>query len=105
MMILISRAIGISAGIFWAFAAFISVPAFAFPDGISQFGTNAYKIATSSAVSFPRSGITETEKSAVRDARKFCAEQGHPEVFVMSFATPTDSRVTFQCGDAVSTVR
>jgi hypothetical protein len=81
------------------------VPAFAFPDGISQVGTNTYKIATSSAVSFPRSVITETEKSAVRDARKFCAEQGHPEVFVMSFATPTDSRVTFQCGDAVSTVR
>jgi hypothetical protein len=86
--------------------ASIFLSAFALPDGISQAGPNTYKIATSSPVTFPRSlgEITATEKSAVRDAKKFCGEQGHPQVFVMLFATPTDNSVTFGCGDSVQSV-
>ena len=80
--------------------------AFDLPDGISEAGPNTYKIAISTPIAFPHSSgeITPAEKSAVRDAKDFCGRQNHPQVFVISFATPTDSSVTFNCADSVRSV-
>jgi hypothetical protein len=83
----------------------MSAPALALPEGISQVGPDTYKVATSEPVTFPRTlgKITDTEKAAVQVAKAFCGEQGH-QVFVVLFATPTDSKVTFRCGDLVPSV-
>lgn len=90
-----------------AIEAALSIPAdaIALPDGISQTGPDTYKIATGAPVAFPRTlgQITDTEKAAARDAAKFCETQGH-QMFVVLFATPTDSSVTFRCMDRVGSV-
>jgi hypothetical protein len=91
-----------AAGLCCLLATSASLPALALPDGISQLGPDTYKIATGSLVGFPRvlGTITETEKAAARAADRFCGEQGH-QAFVVLFATPTDSSVTFRCLDPV----